>query len=95
MLGHSRCNRARDRCRGWGVRSIPRWGEDCGGRPGRESRATFSISQSPSLRFAAPSTAKANMRISWQESLTVHESCPSLRQKAIGIEPVSCDPFKS
>ena len=38
---------------------------------------TFFPSPSPSLPSAAPSTAKANMPISWQESLTAHEWSPN------------------
>ena len=39
------------------------------------SRAKFFLSPRPSLRSAAPSIAKANTRISWQESSTAHDHC--------------------
>jgi len=45
------------------------------------SRVTFFLSPNPSLRSAAPSTAKGNTRISRLESLTVHERCSSYRRK--------------
>src|ERR1700731_3030395 len=47
------------------------------------SRGTFFPCPRRSLRFAAPSTAKANTRISWQESLTAHEGSSSERANSL------------
>ncbi len=51
-------------------------------------RATFFPCPRPSLRSAAPSTAKANTRISWQESLTAHECSPRDQRIPGWLSPV-------